>query len=259
MAFPEPSLASSVSTMVPATFHPFPRLPTETRTQIWAYSFEPRVLTIRGLTSVLLIDPRNLDSGVIELPWDPRDPNWRRKRTLLVKTFIVFEGAHSDLKAMESWVGGSAPSGHVLAKQDEPIVRAPMAPVALYICRESRTMALARYALGFGAIQKHSDSPHRLGDSRWEEHGMIEKTTWVDWERDTIMIPLYPCRRICLEDNPLIQRLAVMEREMWLQDLTPIQFLVDILKILIHFKTLLVYIRPTNVAKDPLHPEEMRK
>ena len=66
----------------------------------------------------------------------------------------------------------------------------PPAPVALFVCRESRELALKRYCLAFGGTKHwHCPSPaHRdLGDEDWERCRHGEKRIWVDFERDTLV------------------------------------------------------------------------
>ena len=62
----------------------------------------------------------------------------------------------------------------------------PPGPAALYVCRESRRVALRRYELAFGGTNL---VPHdEMFVAEWENGGYARKRTWVDFERDVIFV-----------------------------------------------------------------------
>ncbi|CAG8960797.1 hypothetical protein HYFRA_00002334 [Hymenoscyphus fraxineus] len=162
----------------------FSKLPWEIREQIWLElvdSLEPRTLTITR------IDSRCRDWEKPELVHH----GW--------SMFVVRLGVHP-------WTGDAQDSKliEMLNLQDfvaEAKPRVPAGPTALYVCQQSRRLAMKRYQLAFEGKFLRTKQLQGKGESglcdicgegmssenqQWKERGFGLPRVWVDFERDTI-------------------------------------------------------------------------
>jgi len=179
----------------------FSSLPPEIREMIWLASFETRIIHLHihqrlappyrdangselqayqktiaisfNCTVLTSSDPQDIDS---ETPPTPDE---------------VFQRHWEAVKEVAEDHGGIAGDIGTLAG------RPPRGPVQLYVCRESRAVALKRYQRAFAGIPlrpNRSEVDHSLKEGlqvdrqTWNRRKLWEKRIWVDFDRDVIFI-----------------------------------------------------------------------
>lgn len=158
-----------ISPSIPEAAQPalgFSRLPTEIREQIWLHTLLPRRIALYQLINYATPPKYSL------LP----DSDDEGPRTYQISYNATI------------WDGDDEPqSAPILDLQDYYNESPPPGPVALRVCRESRTIALSRYQLAFGS----STWTKTYGPGDGDQVASVGKPRiWVDFERDEILITL---------------------------------------------------------------------
>jgi hypothetical protein len=197
----------------------FADLPFEIRSQIWNLTCEPRILCLhinQHVTPAPLDSdgkiqelPRTLSIGfdcsiVTSCPTKEFD-EYRERLTRLAwqaqlessgeSPLISFDGSglskeldagverHAQLAAVEA-------SGHTLSGG-----RVVQSPAALYICQESRALALQRSKRAFGRVTLEApfaffcNACYELGDTSAFDDAVIgQPKIWVDFDKDVIVV-----------------------------------------------------------------------
>ncbi|KAH8676439.1 hypothetical protein BGZ60DRAFT_428962 [Tricladium varicosporioides] len=155
------------------TFKFFTRLPTELRLRIWHLAIpEARIIHLRvhTLTKTPYVGPL-LPLGKIKgvsftasLPPTNMPLEFRQ-----LYPAYVYSDPQTDWHALH-------PDNAV----------SPLGPSLLYVCSESREVALQYYALEFGGM--HWMDGNRQFKERWERYELGEKKIWVDFKRDVVFL-----------------------------------------------------------------------
>ncbi|KAF8852449.1 hypothetical protein BDZ45DRAFT_110758 [Acephala macrosclerotiorum] len=162
----------------------FSNLPPEIRQEIWRLSFEPRVLCLH-------IHARELDYN-------------SRKNLAVSFTCTVLDSRSGqtpdDIFAERSEATPQVPKDtrEINSKSLGPT---SLGPVHLYICWESRAVALRRYELAFTEAEDLEQGKQRLRSRQdvalkdWDSRNSWQKGIWVDFERDIVLLDLLRQRR----------------------------------------------------------------
>jgi len=172
----------------------FSSLPPELRLYIWQLTFEPQTISI------------SIHSLYAERP--TTTPLLGPCAYIVVKAKHGFETRHPKLQSL------------YFGEDPEAWAPAPPGPLALHVCRESRSIALGRYELAFGGKELYNGRKTPLTEL-WDEKQLPQSKVWVDFKRDTIFL-LRAYERLSNMTNHLgedvtkIQNLAVdgTERKM---------------------------------------------
>lgn len=193
----------------------FSTIPYELRRQIWILTFQPRFLCLHA------------DQHAAPPSFDGKGPGGDAYRPVTVAfTLTAAEGPPSrvfrecDNHKTEPVVGVDG-IGEVRGEENRecgllPLLRSTPGPVALHVCAESRQMALERYQLAFPptwrdmvAVNKYWNiSAHgtlRGSSKAFYKSSTGEEGTWIDFQRDTVVIdrawrPRSPDLRNFVED-----------------------------------------------------------
>jgi hypothetical protein len=161
----------------------FSSLPYELRLQIWLLTLEPRTLHLQihkhaappcHLHSECMLrnNPCRYHDGVTS-----PIPN---ETVLVCFTASVFTGKQQ-LPCLKNLIDS--------LDLKCCTARPPPGPSALYICQESREVALQHYQLAFGGWAIDSDY-YAKERQAFAEAGCLQKRIWVDLKRDTIFLTL---------------------------------------------------------------------
>lgn len=182
--FPALEELPNSSVIKPQTFASFSRLPPEIRQLIWDFTFTPRTLHIEvheGATPAL-------GSGSATQPWIL---SCRLKRACIC--FTAFDGLvespdpiHFYREIRNRHYTERVKNWTITPGMNTP---PPPGPVALYVCHESRKLALKHYELAFGGTNCQPDTDTKFADA-WQKAGYGEKRIWVNFEIDTIFVAL---------------------------------------------------------------------
>lgn len=175
----------------------FSNLPYELRRQIWILTFQPRLLCLHA------------HQHASAPSFDGKGPRGDAYRRITVAfTFIATEGPPSC--AFEEYDNHKAKTaveiGETTGEEHRecgrlPLLRSTPGPVALHVCAESRQMALERYQLAFPSTrmdindeylnQYWNISTHEAlvwGSDDFYKYSTGEEGTWIDFQRDIVMI-----------------------------------------------------------------------
>lgn len=162
------------------------KLPSELREAIWLETFEPRIIQLHSHNQYY----KTFDH------WIHSDRNLRLEEhhTTVHFTATIIDGTKRPVfySSESDW-----------KEANSMFKKPPAGPVALYVCHQSRMLALERYEQAFGGVGGNSlyfemvDSPVEV---EWRRRGLHEKKIWVDFDRDTILcdapisvcVPLHP-------------------------------------------------------------------
>lgn len=214
----------------------FSSFPVEIREIIWLESFQSRILCLH--THQRIAPPH-------------RDVNGKELKRFQETVAVSF--TCTALPALDSCSDNSresktpdevfqAHSDYVQKKQKKSdmgtmaLGRISLGPVQLYVCRESRALALKRYQRAFGGVylilsgrlnREMWDSRGIADHQEWHRRKLWEKRIWVDFEHDVIFVdtlkredlsrsfrsrlidPLVLMKKYAKEETSKIGRLAV--------------------------------------------------
>ncbi|KAF4630710.1 hypothetical protein G7Y89_g7429 [Cudoniella acicularis] len=150
----------------------FSSLPTELRHKIWNLALSPRTLTI--LVSKWPISPEfishNSDPNPLPAPEHHR--------------YTAVPGIQKTLGHSPTTYMGTQylSSSSLLARSKPP----HPGPPALYVCWESRSIALCRYTLSFAGTALPGSSVSRTSNHK---DGRFDPKIWIDFTQDTVYFP----------------------------------------------------------------------
>ncbi|CZR66566.1 uncharacterized protein PAC_16467 [Phialocephala subalpina] len=262
------------------TFHLFPRLPLELQRKIWEASLEPRILTAyEQRTFTRRHFNRSYPTWKV-FAWGERPiPTCAN-----VVTFTVIEGVHPDLSPTPFWAlpyfrrviedsvkddpDAVDPFASRRGNLEKYIMKTPRGPAALYVCSESRQIALGRYQLGFAGSHR---SRSKAFDETFEESGANQRRAWIDWERDMILVRILKHTFQSPDEYTKVHNIAFVANKSWASRGAPsLQVgerpwdvsLVEIVRELVNLKTLVVYYRSSDDHKTTSElsfPEQVKK
>ncbi|CZR62142.1 uncharacterized protein PAC_12039 [Phialocephala subalpina] len=176
----------------------FSSLPPEIRQEIWLLSFEPRVLCLHMHQRIA---PRQSD-------YDPHQLDYNSRIVLAVSFTCTALGSRSvqtpdDIFAERSKAIPQVPTTYIKEMHTKSPGPTSLGTVQLYVCRESRAVAMRRYELAFGGtikkefqrVKQNLDPRQKVALEDWESRKLWEKRIWVDFDNDIILMELVPRRR----------------------------------------------------------------
>jgi hypothetical protein len=214
----------------------FSSFPVEIREMIWLESFQSRILCLHTHQRIA---PPHRDINGKELKGFQKTAAVTFTCTVLPTSDSCSDNSREPKTPDEVF---QAHLDYVQKKQKKSdmgtmaLGRISLGPVQLYVCHESRALALKRYQRAFGGIYLIPSSRlnRELWDSRgiadhqeWHRRKLWEKRIWVDFERDVIFVdtlkrehlsqnfrlslidPLLLMKKYAKEETRKIGRLAV--------------------------------------------------
>ncbi|KUJ16966.1 uncharacterized protein LY89DRAFT_718676 [Mollisia scopiformis] len=178
----------------------FSGLPPEIRYDIWQLSFEPRLLCLHMHR---LITPEPSDHSPSGLSKDSR-------KVIAVSFTCTALDSRSERTPNDVFVEYSNISPPVSVDflrnmQVGPPGPTALGPVQLYVCRESRALAMRRYELAFGGTEQDNENlnPRQYAAlEEWHRKKLWEKKIWVDFNSDVVLVEVIP-RRLEFPAPPL--------------------------------------------------------
>jgi hypothetical protein len=142
----------------------FSSLPYELRQIIWVETFEPRILTIEAHFNKAYTKRRRTNRMI----------TWGSCCTYTAKL-----GVHPSRKIRKRGTKGYVP---VLTPESKALL--PPGPAALYVCRDSRAIAMQDYRLAFRGSTNCVRDQSFL--QNWIKSGHNQGRIWIDYKRDSI-------------------------------------------------------------------------
>jgi hypothetical protein len=184
------------------SFSPFPYLPPELREQIWLSSFQPRVLCL------------HIDVHVEPVGWRhncTKDPPpgtraiWVNFECTVPFNHPAIEFDERYSERLERFERREIPFGarelpfatNKLFSRGDPSI-----PAALFVCHESRQLALGKYERAFGRVVVDVDNAFLVRQDRtieirmlehsrlWNERSFGKKRSWVNFEQDIVVVEI---------------------------------------------------------------------
>lgn len=168
----------------------FESLPFEIREQIWLETLVPRLIYLHPHRRIA---PHEYDHERDEILDSPRPTVAVRFNHSLYTASATPAQAFADYASFavpnppknDRMDGESLEYDQILAKQ--PLAyKSADPPAALYVCRESRALALRRgYVLSFKGVDRRLEQEDK---EYWQKNNLGDKGVWVDFEHDIIML-----------------------------------------------------------------------
>lgn len=179
--------SGKVQSILPSAFE---SLPFEIREQIWFETLVPRLIYLHPHRRLA---PHDYDSECDEI-LDSLRP------TVSVRfNYSLHTPSATPARAFADYASFAIPNppknnrmNSESLKYDRVLAKQPLAyqsadpPAALYVCRESRSIAMRRgYTLAFKGVDRRLEE---VDKQYWQKNTLSDKGVWIDFEHDLIML-----------------------------------------------------------------------